>query len=147
MNRQEFYTKIIKLAELYSKELNQTQVEAYYNFIGRYPEDRINAAMIKIIESEQFFPAIATFKRYLGGNGSAIDILRRVEDTLRSGHGRNNFKEARECMGEQAYKAIEMLGGWSAYCNMEPMKASQELIKCCAKVAMDDPSERKEIES
>lgn len=145
MDRKEFYIRMGKLAELFNREMTSSIAESYFEALKSYPREKIIAAFKHVSETERFFPPIVSFKDYLGSKMDALQICNKIEETLRSGFGRYHYEEARKFMGEQAYKAIEMLGGWESYCNMEPLKAKNELIRCCAKVCSETTPELKGI--
>ena len=121
MNKKILYEDILKLAAIFSKEIDKNLATGYVENLCQYEEPELKAAFGTIIRTKKFFPKIAEIIELIEPNLSETDsaqILANniVETVLRL--GRYQVEKINDELSPQERYALMAIGGVESICNI-----------------------------
>ena len=128
MTKDEVITLIQTIIVIYpaSKvKADELTVNVWYEMLRDLPGEVVNAATKRMCSTLKFPPSIADIRENVAqamkeakGIPSAGDAWAKVRKAL-SWYGYYRPEEARKALGEQIWRAVEMVGGWRELCEGE----------------------------
>ncbi len=148
-NTDKIFQKLVLLAITLGTDESELRLKAMAKILSSYDTERILMAIDEIALKNIFFPRPVEIIQLVEGSPDKDDanlLAGRIIEAI-SRFGWPNESEARKYVGEEAWDAILMAGGWvtictNENCNVESLRAQ---LRDLAKVSMKKPSlEKKE---
>lgn len=122
MQKEEFLTAVTFLGLVYSKELTQEQVAAWYTFFREDDYDELRNAIKRLSVKSKFFPSVAELKEEMAVRAAPeLDADEAWSSVIRAigRYGYYNPEEAMSSMSDLTQNTIRSMGGFQRICASE----------------------------